>query len=487
VLPGLAVLAVAATFSVSDPVTSPVDAVAPSAPATSPATSPARDPARDDAVAAQQRRARSERLERRAARAKGGALAVEETPAHAAAYTTTVGTRAAAPAAQAVGYALAQVGDAYVWGATGTDAWDCSGLVVGSYGRAGVALARTSAVQAETAGALVHTGADPDPAQLVAGDLVFFYHPVSHAGMYVGLRDGVPSIVHAANPGQGVVVTALSDLADDVAAVRRPADAVTAPTTLGALPDAWEAVADDGATVRLDRTQVGFAATIARVGYERALAAGLGEADADRAVATAFQTVLTESGFRNDASVVYEETLGQEYPAGAVGSDHDSVGLFQQRPQAGWGAPTQVLDPAYAAAAFFGGPDGPNAGSPRGLLDVAGWLGMSPGEAAQAVQGSAYPGRYAHWQAAAEALLAAVKPAVWPAVASGDAAPVVLPDPVAIDDEGAPEVEPPAVDEPRADPVEEAQPAEPRAHGKATQDQVVLTPEPAAEVHAPLP
>ena len=43
------------------------------------------------------------------------------------------------------------------------------------------------------------------------------------------------------------------------------------------------------------------------------------------------------------------------------------------RPQAGWGTVAELMDPKYQAAAFFGGPNGPNYPSPRGLLDIPGW------------------------------------------------------------------------------------------------------------------
>ena len=77
--------------------------------------------------------------------------------------------------------------------------------------------------------------------------------------------------------------------------------------------------------------------------------------------------------------------------------DRDSLGLFQQRPSAGWGTPAQLQDPAYAARLFFGGPTNPNKGRTRGLLDIPGWQTMTVTQAAQAVQISAYPDAYAKW------------------------------------------------------------------------------------------
>jgi hypothetical protein len=88
--------------------------------------------------------------------------------------------------------------------------------------------------------------------------------------------------------------------------------------------------------------------------------------------------------------------------------DQDSLGLFQQRPSAGWGTPAQLQDPVYAAQAFFGGENGPNGGEPPGLLDQDGWQHMSLADAAQAVQRSAHPDAYARWEKAAAGWLAAI-------------------------------------------------------------------------------
>ena len=68
-------------------------------------------------------------------------------------------------------------------------------------------------------------------------------------------------------------------------------------------------------------------------------------------------------------------------------NDHDSLGLFQQRPTSGWGTPQQLQDPAYSATAFY-----------KGLTDVKGWNHMPLTDAAQAVQVSAFPDHYAKWE-----------------------------------------------------------------------------------------
>ncbi len=98
-------------------------------------------------------------------------------------------------AAIAVKTAMAQVGDAYVYGASGPSAWDCSGLTMVAWGAAGVGLPHSSSAQ-------FSSGARVSQNDLQPGDLVFYYSPISHVGMYIG--NGL--IVHAANPGAGVKV-----------------------------------------------------------------------------------------------------------------------------------------------------------------------------------------------------------------------------------------------------------------------------------------
>ncbi len=95
----------------------------------------------------------------------------------------------------AVDYALGQVGDAYVWGAAGPSAFDCSGLTMAAWSQAGVGLPHSSSAQ-------YGSGPHVSEGDLQPGDLVFYYSPISHVGMYIG--NGM--IVHAANPGAGVRV-----------------------------------------------------------------------------------------------------------------------------------------------------------------------------------------------------------------------------------------------------------------------------------------
>ncbi len=108
---------------------------------------------------------------------------------------------AAAPgpaAATAVQTALAQIGDPYVWGSSGPDGFDCSGLTQYAYAAAGISLPHSSRAQSTL-------GTPVSRADLMPGDLVYFYSPVSHVGIYVG--DG--KMVHARTFGQPVAVTSV--------------------------------------------------------------------------------------------------------------------------------------------------------------------------------------------------------------------------------------------------------------------------------------
>ena len=89
--------------------------------------------------------------------------------------------------------------------------------------------------------------------------------------------------------------------------------------------------------------------------------------------------------------------------------DRDSIGVFQQRPSTGWGTPSQILEPTYAARLFFGGPKNPNAANTRGLLDIPGWQAKSVTDAAQAVQLSGHPTAYAKWETSARSWLSAMR------------------------------------------------------------------------------
>ena len=80
---------------------------------------------------------------------------------------------------QAVKAAMKMLGKPYRFGAEGPSSFDCSGLTSWAFQQVGVTLPRASSQQARV-------GAPVSRDQLQPGDLVFFYKPVSHVGIYVG-------------------------------------------------------------------------------------------------------------------------------------------------------------------------------------------------------------------------------------------------------------------------------------------------------------
>jgi len=120
--------------------------------------------------------------------------------------------------------------------------------------------------------------------------------------------------------------------------------------------------------VDLDPEQAADASTIAAV----ALRLGL----PNHAVTIALAAALQESKLYN-----------LDY------GDRDSLGVFQQRPSQGWGTPTQLMDPAYAAGAFY-----------SRLARIPGWPQLPISTAAQRVQHSADGSAYVQWEEEARAL-----------------------------------------------------------------------------------
>jgi cell wall-associated NlpC family hydrolase len=101
----------------------------------------------------------------------------------------------------AVQTALDQIGDPYVYGAAGPDAFDCSGLTMYAWAAAGVSIPHASGMQ-PGAGTPVSLSA------LMPGDLVFYYSPISHVGMYIGNGQ----VVHAPHPGSSVEIVPLNSM-----------------------------------------------------------------------------------------------------------------------------------------------------------------------------------------------------------------------------------------------------------------------------------
>ncbi|MFC5215431.1 C40 family peptidase [Streptomyces coerulescens] len=96
----------------------------------------------------------------------------------------------AAKAEKALAFSRSQIGKPYVWGATGPDSYDCSGLTQAAWKAAGVDIPRVTYDQVNAGTTVPLSSAQP-------GDLVFFYDDVTHVGIYIG--NGM--MIHAPKPG----------------------------------------------------------------------------------------------------------------------------------------------------------------------------------------------------------------------------------------------------------------------------------------------
>jgi hypothetical protein len=129
---------------------------------------------------------------------------------------------------------------------------------------------------------------------------------------------------------------------------------------------------DDGTSREFTPEQAANAATISAVGTSRGLP--------EQAVTIALATALQESGLHNIRH-----------------GDRDSLGLFQQRPSQGWGTKRQIMDPVYAAGAFY-----------DRLVEVPGYTRLPLTVAAQRVQRSGFPRAYARHEPDARLLATAL-------------------------------------------------------------------------------
>ena len=102
-------------------------------------------------------------------------------------------------AAKAVAFAYAQIGKPYVYGGTGPNGFDCSGLVYSAWQSAGVSIPRTSYAQWS---GLRHVSTSA----LEPGDILVFYSGASHVGLYVG--NGY--MIHAPHTGTSIEHVSLS-------------------------------------------------------------------------------------------------------------------------------------------------------------------------------------------------------------------------------------------------------------------------------------
>lgn len=142
------------------------------------------------------RKAAAERAERSAERAT-----LATTASASASTSTSVSAPASGSVATVIAFLKAQVGDAYVMGATGPNAWDCSSLVQAAYKQVGVDLPRVSQDQSMA-------GTDVPLSSIQVGDILYWGGKGSayHVGVYIGNGQ----YLDAANPSKGVVIQDLS-------------------------------------------------------------------------------------------------------------------------------------------------------------------------------------------------------------------------------------------------------------------------------------
>ncbi|WFE34771.1 hypothetical protein [Micromonospora sp. WMMD975] len=139
-------------------------------------------------------------------------------------------------------------------------------------------------------------------------------------------------------------------------------------------------------------THTGKPATAAAVVQAEGKQSSITLNDEQTANVKAIIAATKKAGLPERAAIISIATSLQESKLENLGhlgdtNDHDSLGLFQQRPSSGWGSPEQITNPEYSTLAFL-----------KGLKQVDGWQDMPLTEAAQTVQVSAYPDAYAQWE-----------------------------------------------------------------------------------------
>lgn len=254
--------------------------------------------------------------------------------------------------------------------------------------RFGLATARVLALNGLSWSSLIFPGqvltlADAAPAAAAPAPVA-----AQAGGSYtVASGDTISGIAHAHGLSTRAVLSANGLAASSVIF---PGQRIIIPTGAAA-PSAAPAVAAAPVSAAVPAVSVVPFTAEMRANASVIVAVGRREHVPDYGIVIALAAAMQESGLRN-----------LDY------GDEDSLGLFQQRPSTGWGPAAQILDPAFAALAFFGGPNNPNRGHTLGLLDIPGWQSMSVTQAAQAVQISAYPDAYAAWESTARAWLASI-------------------------------------------------------------------------------
>ncbi|NJC74243.1 hypothetical protein HC031_31690 [Planosporangium thailandense] len=195
----------------------------------------------------------------------------------------------------------------------------------------------------------------------------------------------------AASDAATALTGATRDTADEASRGFARADPAASPLPSGSVPPTSPAPSAPPARLPpvagLKQLEMDNAVAIVRAGQRMNLP--------KRAYVVAIVTALQESHLRNLANSKVPQSL--KVPHQGVESNFDSVGLFQQRPSQGWGTAAELMDPTTAATRFY-----------ARLAKVSGWPTMTVGDAAQAVQRSAFPDAYDKHQAQAQKIVDAI-------------------------------------------------------------------------------
>lgn len=128
------------------------------------------------------------------AKATGAAtMSSTSTPAHSSSSRVASAPKSTNSGQAIVDAAMSKVGAPYVWGASGPNAFDCSGLTSWAYKQVGKSIPRTSGAQASS-------GTPVSRANLRPGDIISYYGGASHVAIYIGNN----KVVHALNQNSPV-------------------------------------------------------------------------------------------------------------------------------------------------------------------------------------------------------------------------------------------------------------------------------------------
>ncbi|GAA4068064.1 C40 family peptidase [Streptomyces shaanxiensis] len=141
-------------------------------------------------LARQQAEAEAERQRQEAAQQQESSESASDSGSSESSDSSASDSSYATKAEKALAFARSQIGKPYVWGATGPDSYDCSGLTQAAWKAAGVDIPRVTYDQ-------VNAGTTVSLANARPGDLIFFYDDVTHVGIYIG--NGM--MIHAPKPG----------------------------------------------------------------------------------------------------------------------------------------------------------------------------------------------------------------------------------------------------------------------------------------------